>query len=371
MTIRAFQLERYFARWEFTAPYLLSASDCEAMSVGELLDLAGVPLSALAELRLGYTESQGDPALRATIARFHTHVAADDVVVTNAPEEAIFLTMQAVLNPGDRVVVQTPCYQSLFELAVQRGCDVHPWPMVEAGDGWRMDLDRLADLMTAATRLLVVNVPHNPTGYLPSAAEFDAILDLAARRGAWLFCDEMYRGLEYDPANRLPSASDRYPRAISLWGMSKTFGLAGLRIGWLATQDRPTVDALLRLKDYTTICSSAPGEFLARVALEQAEAIIRRNVAIIQANLAHARRFMARWPAVFAWREPLAGPVAFARLLNGSAAAFCERMVHAGGVMLVPSTLFDFGDDHTRWGLGRRNFPDGLAALEAALADME
>ena len=367
MTIRAFQLERYFARWEFAAPYLLSASDCETMSVGELLDLAGVPLSALAELRLGYTESQGDPVLRATIARFHTRITADDIVVTNAPEEAIFLTMQALLNSGDRVVVQTPCYQSLFELATDRGCDVHRWPMVESGDGWRMDLDRLADLMTPETRLLVVNVPHNPTGYLPSAAEFDAILDLAARHGAWLFCDEMYRGLEYDPAHRLPSASDRYPRAISLWGMSKTFGLAGLRIGWLATQDQHIVETLLRLKDYTTICSSAPGEFLARAALEQAEAIIRRNVGIIQANLEHARRFMARQSAVFAWRGPLAGPVAFVRLRNGSAAAFCERTVDAGGVLLVPSTLFDFGDDHTRWGLGRRSFPAGLAALEAIL----
>jgi aspartate/methionine/tyrosine aminotransferase len=367
MTIRAFQLERYFARWEFAAPYLLSASDCETMSVGELLDLAGVPLSALAELRLGYTESQGDPVLRATIARFHTHITADDVVVTNAPEEAIFLTMQALLNPGDRVVVQTPCYQSLLELATDRGCDVHRWPMIETGDGWRMDLDHLAGLMSAETRLLVVNVPHNPTGYLPSAAEFDAILDLAARHGAWLFCDEMYRGLEYDPARRLPSASDRYPRAISLWGMSKTFGLAGLRIGWLATQDRHTVETLLRLKDYTTICSSAPGEFLARVALEQSEAIIRRNVGIIQANLELARQFMARRSAVFAWRGPLAGPVAFVRLRNGSAAAFCERMVDAGGVLLVPSTLFDFGDDHIRWGLGRRNFPAGLAALEAIL----
>jgi aspartate/methionine/tyrosine aminotransferase len=368
MTIRAFQLERYFARWEFAASYLLSASDCETMSVGDLLDLAGVPLSALAELRLGYTESQGDPALRAAIARFHTRIAADDIVVTNAPEEAIFLTMQALLNAGDRVVVQTPCYQSLFELATDRGCDVQRWPMVETGEGWRMDLDHLADLMTAATRLLVVNIPHNPTGYLPSAAEFDAILDLAARHNTWLFCDEMYRGLEYEPAGRLPSASDRYPRAISLWGMSKTFGLAGLRIGWLATQDQPTVETLLRLKDYTTICSSAPGEFLARVALEQADALIRRNVGIIRANLEHARQFMARRSAVFAWRVPLAGPVAFVRLRNGSAAAFCERVVDEGGVLLVPSTLFDFGDNHTRWGLGRLNFPAGLAALEAILA---
>jgi aspartate/methionine/tyrosine aminotransferase len=368
MTIRAFRLERYFARWEFTAPYLLSASDCETMSIAELLDLADVPLSALADLRLGYTESQGDPELRATIASFHTHITPDDVLVTNAPEEAIFLVMMALLKPGDRVVVQTPCYQSLFELAAYRGCQVYSWPIVESADGWRIDLDHLAELVTDDTRLLVINAPHNPTGYLPTGADFDAILDLAARREIWLFCDEMYRGLEYDLPQRLHSASDRYPQAISLWGMSKTFGLAGLRIGWLTTQNRELVQSLLRLKDYTTICSSAPSEFLARVALEQAESITRRNVGIIQANLAHIREFMARWLDVFSWYEPLAGPIAFTRLRQGSAVAFCEAAVRQSGALLVPSPLFDFGDSHIRWGLGRRDFQEGLSVLDAYLA---
>jgi aspartate/methionine/tyrosine aminotransferase len=369
MTIREFQLERYFARWEFTAPYLLSASDCETMSVGELLTLADVPLSSLADLRLGYTESQGDPTLRSTIAGFYSQITPDEVVVTNAPEEAIFLVTMALLRPGDRVVVQTPCYQSLFELADYRGCEVHPWPMIETNDGWRMDLDQLADLINDDTRLLIINIPHNPTGYLPTISEFDGILDLAARRDLWLFCDEMYRGLEYHMADRLPSASDRYPRAVSLWGMSKTFGLAGLRIGWLTTPDRQLVQSLLRLKDYTTICSSAPGEFLADVALKQAKKIIQRNVGVIQTNLAHVRTFMDRWANVFTWHEPKAGPVAFARLHDKSAAAFCQATVHQSGILLVPSTLFDFGDSHIRWGLGRRNFWEGLLRLDTYLAN--
>jgi aspartate/methionine/tyrosine aminotransferase len=368
MSIQEFKLERYFARWEFNAPYLLSASDCETMSIGELLDRAGVPMSSLAELRLGYTESQGDPMLRATIAQFYPNLIADHILVTNAPEEAIFLAMQTVLNSGDRVVVQTPCYQSLSELAAYRGCQVQPWPLVETESGWRMDLDHLADLLTPETRLLVINVPHNPTGYLPSLAEFETILELVAARGIWLFCDEMYRGLEYDPAVRLPSASERYERAISLWGMSKTFGLAGLRIGWLALQDRRLLEALNRWKDYTTICSSAPGEFLTRLGLEQAETIIQRNLAIIQKNLHYVRDLMTIRSDIFAWREPLAGPIAFARLRRGSAASFCEKLVHESGVLLVPATVFDFGDSHLRFGLGRRNFPDGLAVLKEYLA---
>lgn len=368
MSIRAFQLERYLGPLEFQAKYLLCASDCETMSVGELLDLAGVPPAELAKLRLGYTESQGDPALRELIARFYPGLVADNVLVTNAPEEGIFLAIHALLNPGDRVIVQTPCYQSLSELAMYRGCKVEPWPLVETATGWRMDLDRLAGLLQAETRLLVINAPHNPTGYLPSRAEFDTILELAAQRGTWLLSDEMYRGLEYDPAGRLPPASTCYERAISLWGMSKTFGLAGLRIGWLALPDQAALEALIRWKDYTTICSSAPGEFLTRLALEQAEAISARSVAIIQANLAHIRRFMAEASDWFDWREPLAGPIAFVRLPRGGAAAFCQRLVREQGILLVPSTVFDFGDNHVRFGLGRRNFPEGLTALQASLS---
>jgi aspartate/methionine/tyrosine aminotransferase len=368
MTIRPFQLERYFARHEFSAPHLLACSDCESMSIGELLTLAGQAPNTLLDLRLGYTESQGDPALRATIAGFYEAIPPDHIVVTNAPEEAIFLAIWSLVGPGDRVVVQTPCYQSLFELARSRGARVQPWSMVETSARWRIDLDRLGDLVTPDTRLIVVNFPHNPTGYVPTAQQFEDLIAIAARYDAWLLCDEMYRGLEYDPSQRLPAAADRYSRAVSLWGMSKTFGLAGLRIGWLATRDAELVQTLLTHKDYTTICCSAPSEFLAQVALQNATAIIDRNVGIIRANLTLVRAFMDRHAERFAWRAPLAGPIAFPRLREGSAAAFCRAAVEGAGVLLAPSTLFDFGDAHCRWGLGRRSFAAGLAALEAHLA---
>jgi aspartate/methionine/tyrosine aminotransferase len=368
MTIRPFQLERFFALHEFSAPHLLACSDCESMSIGELLRLAGQPPDLLMDLRLGYTESQGDPGLRATIAGFYDSISPDQVVVTNAPEEAIFLAMWSLVGPGDRVVVQTPCYQSLAELARFRGATVQPWAMSETSARWQMDLDRLGDLVTPDTRLIVVNFPHNPTGYVPTAQQFQDLIAIAARWGAWLLCDEMYRGLEYDPAQRLPAAADCYPRAVSLWGMSKTFGLAGLRIGWLATQDRALVQSLLTHKDYTTICSSAPSEVLARIALQNADALIARNVGIIRDNLTLVRGFMDRHAERFAWRAPLAGPVAFPRLREGSAAAFCRAAVEEAGVLLAPATLFDFGDAHCRWGLGRRSFAAGLAALEAYLA---
>jgi len=206
MSLREFALERYFARWEFTAPHLLSASDCEALTVRELLGIAGLGTSVLEDLQLSYIESQGTAALRDRIAAHYSGLSSEDVVVTSAPEEAIYLAMTTLLEPGDRVVVQVPCYQSLAELATHRGCEVVRWPMVETDTGWRIDLDHLADLLKSPTRLVVINAPHNPTGHLPSHDEHAALIGLTEARGCWLFSDEMYHGLERVAASRLSPA---------------------------------------------------------------------------------------------------------------------------------------------------------------------
>src|SRR5215470_15329703 len=233
MSFRPFALERLFARWEFTARHLLSSSDCETMTVGELLALAGVPLATLADVGLGYTESQGDPAFRAAVAAA-LGLDASDVVVC-APAEGIAVACTALLEPGDRVIVQTPCYQSQEELPRHLGCTVERWPLVETDSGWGLDLDRLDALLVPGTKLLVVCAPHMPTGYLPTRTEADALFALAADRGVWVLCDEMYRGLEPDPALRLPAAATRGGRVVALGGLSKTYGLPGLRLGWLAS----------------------------------------------------------------------------------------------------------------------------------------
>jgi aspartate/methionine/tyrosine aminotransferase len=359
-----FRLERYFARWEFRARHLLGASDCETLAVRELLELAGEPAATLLDLHLGYTESQGDPVLRERVAA-ETGVAPDEIV-TAVPEEAIFVFMSSLLRPGDRVVVQTPCYQSLAELARHRGCEVVPWPLVETDVTWRADLDALERLVTPGTRLVVVNAPHNPTGYLFTRAELDAVVALCEARGAWLFSDEMYRGLE-EPERRLPPAVTLSPRAVSLSGLSKTHGLPGLRVGWLAVRDPALMAEIARWKDYTTICGSAPSEVLARVALACAGALAARSRAVIAGNRARMAAFLDEHPGFLAWREPAAGPGSFCRLLRGGAQAFADALVEATGVMAVPSTLFDFGDDHLRIGLGRVHFPLALSGLASYL----
>ena len=374
MNIKPFHTERFFAIHEFTAPYLLCASDCESLTVDELLELAGASGERLGRLWLGYTESQGAPALRERVAEMYAGVDADHVIGLCAPEEGIFITMHALLEPNDEVVVLTPCYDSLINVVEYLGCRVARWPVSEAKEppdgpgGWRLDLDALERLVTPRTRLVIINFPHNPTGYLPSHDEWRRIIQIVERAGAWLFSDEMYRGLEYDPAARLASGCDVYERAITLAGLSKTYGLAGLRVGWLALQDTAVRDRILGWKDYTTICASAPSEALGQVALQAGDALAERSRRIIRDNLALAEPFFARWREVFRWNRPQAGSVALVGLRGQSARAFCDRLVADQGVMLLPSAGLGFGDGHVRFGFGRLNFPDGLERLERHLA---
>jgi aspartate/methionine/tyrosine aminotransferase len=364
MQITPFKLERYFAQYEFKVKYLLSPSDCESLSMSELLQLADPDSLVLwNELRLGYTESSGHPILRTEVSRLYQTIAPDDVMIA-APEEAIFVAMHTLLRPGDQVVSMFPAYQSLYELARAIGCDVTPWTLRLSAKGWRLDLDQLERALTERTRLIVLNFPHNPTGYLPPRDELDAIVDLARKRGLYVFCDEMYRLLVYDPTHRLPAMCDLYEKGISLSGMSKTFGLPGLRIGWLGTRDRALVERFLAFKDYTTICSSAPSEVLSLMALRAKDAIVARNLAIVQDNLQAAQRFFAEHGNRFVWVGPQAGSVAFPQWVGGTPVEqFCQGALDQQGVMIVPGSLFDFPGNHFRVGLGRKNFAEALGRV--------
>jgi aspartate/methionine/tyrosine aminotransferase len=370
MPISPFKLERYFAEYEFKLEYLLSPSDCEGLTMEELLHMASPEgLKLWKELKLGYTESQGHPRLRAEAAGLYRDLDPGQVMVA-APEEAIFIAMQTLLEPGDDVVAISPAYQSLHEIARSMGCRLTPWTLRLRTDGWQLDLDRLESSLTARTRLLVINFPHNPTGYLPSRSELEAILALARRQDLYVFSDEMYRLLEYDPSMRLPPVCDLYEKGISLSGLSKAFALPGLRVGWLAARQPALMERWLTFKDYTTICNSAPGEILGLIALQARETILARNLDIIRKNLEIAEQFFADHRDRFAWTRPLAGSVAFPRWLGaGSVEEFCRELIDRRGVMLVPGSLFDFPGNHFRIGLGRRNFGAALERLSQYLRE--
>ncbi len=371
MRISDFQLERYFAAHEFTARYLLSASDCEALSLAELLSLAdGETADLWRGLKLSYTESQGHPLLRAEVAALYDSVSPDDVLIA-APEELIFIAMNALLAPGDEVIALAPAYQSLHEVARALGCTVTPWPLEHDSAGWRLDLDALERVITPRTRLLVINFPHNPTGFLPTIAELQAILRFAIRHSLFVFSDEMYRLLEYDAADRLPSVASLYERSLALSGLSKSFALPGLRIGWLVIRDPDLLRRCIAFHDYTTICNSAPAEILGIVALRAAERILARNLGIIAANLAAAGRFFAAHRDLFTPLLPAAGSVAFPQLRpDRPVADFCRDVLASKGVMIVPGAMFGHAGNHFRIGLGRVNFPAALAQVENYLAEL-
>lgn len=368
-TLTPFKLERYFARHEFRVRHLLSCSDCESLTLRELLALADADsLSRWESLALGYTESAGLPALREEVAGMYATLAPDDLLIL-APEEGIFIAMSTLLEEGDDVIAVAPAYQSLHEVARARGCTITSWPLIPEGTRWRLDIDRLAGSFTPATRLLVINFPHNPTGHTLATAELGALLALAREHDVYVFSDEMYRLLERDPADRLPAVCDIYDKGVSLSGLSKSFALPGLRVGWLATRAPALMERWVTFKDYTTICSSAPSEVLALAALRAREPILARSLAIIAANLEHAARFFAAHPALFTWRPPIAGPVAFPQWLGpGTAEAFCQSLLDEAQVMLVPGSLFDYPGGHFRVGLGRRNFASALAHVEEHLS---
>jgi aspartate/methionine/tyrosine aminotransferase len=366
MRLRDFALERFFARWEFSAEMLLCASDLEGWPLADLLALADEDgLRRWHDLRLGYTESAGDPALRAEIATLYEHVTADDVLVFSGAEEAIFALHNVLLEPGDHAVIVRPAYQSLAEVARAAGADVSRVELREA-DGWRLDAGEVEAAIRPATRLILINEPHNPTGGLSDRATFDRLVEAAAESGARLIVDEVYRFLEFDPTDRLPAGADALPTGVSIGVMSKSFGLAGLRIGWIATRDRELLARLAAFKDYTTICSSAPSEVLALIALRAKERVLARNRAIVEANLPLLDGFFGRWQGVFEWRRPRGGSIGFPRLAAETAIdTFAEDLVRETGVLILPGTLFGDDGNHFRLGYGRTNLPAALSRLES------
>jgi aspartate/methionine/tyrosine aminotransferase len=367
MKIAPFATEQFFAQYEFSTPYILCASDCETTTAGEVLQLAGMDAADLLDLRLGYTESQGTSVFRAAVAGLYDCASPEEVISLGAPEEGIYLMMRTLLEPGDHVVVLTPAYDSLLNLAEHVSGNVSRWAIRPTETGWRLDLDELARLVTSDTRLVIVNFPHNPTGLLPSAGEFAAIIDVVRARGAWLFCDEMYRDLERDPASRLPSAADLYERAIVLAGLSKTHGLPGLRTGWLIVRDPAVREALINWKHYTTICPPAPSELLATAALRAHKTLVERSRSIVAGNLVLAEPFFGRHGNLFHWRPPQAGSVALVGLNVTSAAAYCRDLSRDAGVLLLPGGHLGYDDRSVRFGFGRVNFPEALEKYEEHL----
>jgi aspartate/methionine/tyrosine aminotransferase len=234
-------------------------------------------------------------------------------------------------------------------------------------EGWAYDLPALEGLLRANTRLIYINSPHNPTGSQMPKAAFGRLVEIARERSIVLFSDEVYRGLEHNPADRLPAACDLYERAISLNTVSKAYGLPGLRVGWLASRDPALIDRIKELKLYTTICSSAPSELLVALALRHGDALVERSRQLVVSNLPVLEAFLQRRDDLFEWVRPSAGPIGFPRVGGiGDVQRWCEATAERANVLLLPGSVYE-EPRHVRFGYGRANLRQALERLDEHL----
>ncbi|WP_077960915.1 aminotransferase class I/II-fold pyridoxal phosphate-dependent enzyme [Ensifer adhaerens] len=367
-TLPDFRLETHFSRWEFSARHHMTASDSQTMAMSDLLALADdEDRAAWENIVLGYTETYGAPALRAVIAATYDGLSAADILCFAGAEEGLYCAMLALLGPDDHAIVTVPNYQSMETLPVTIAGAVTGVPL-RPENNWRLDIADVRAALKPNTKLICVNFPNNPTGAIADQETFAALASLCAERGIHLFSDEVYRGLERDPALRLPQAAELFERGISLNVMSKAYGLPGLRVGWIACRDHRLLERMEKMKHYLSICNSRPSEVLATIALKARAVILDRNRALVAANLEKLGAFFQEFPDLYEWRAPDGGCVGFARYLGSDGVeTHCRRLVEEAGVLLLPSSLFvsdllPVATDRFRVGFGRKEIEIGLDA---------
>ena len=370
---RDFALEVYFAEWEFKARYNIGGSDLQSMTLSELLEFADPEdRKAWENLYLGYIEPEGSPELREVIAGTYDHLSPDDILCFAGAEEGIFCAMHALLKPGDHALVGFPNYQSA-ESIPSSICEVTGIPL-DPENNWTLDMDYVRSQIRPNTRLISVNFPNNPTGKILELDKFNTLIEICREHDIYLFSDEVYRLIERDPSRRLPQAADLYEKAFSLNVMSKAYGLAGIRIGWIASQDRDLLQSMERIKHYLSICNSGPSEILAKIALKNRSKILKRNRSIVDGNLDLLNRFFSRHPDLFDWQVPDGGCIGFPRYKGkDGVTAFTERLIQDVGVILIPAGLYrsEIGTvpaDRFRIGYGRTYLNEALEVLEEHLA---
>jgi len=363
MKVELFEMERFQSIWENRVTHNLSESGVHPMSLGELL--GPKEREAIFDERFIYVQTNGTPALRESIAALYPGATADNVVVGNGTAEANYIAVWRLVEPGDEVVMMLPNYMQIWGVVRGQGASVVPWRLREER-GWEADVDELASLATPRTKLIAVCHPNNPTGSILSEAAMRAIVGIAEKTGAWILADEVYRGAELD-GRESPSFWGLSDRVLVTGGMSKAYGLPGLRIGWVAGP-APMIAELWARKDYLSIAPASLSDHLARIALrpEVRARILTRTRGLINANLPALTEWMSRHHPGFRLVPPRAGAIAYPRYswpINST--KLMERLRDEQSLLVVPGDQFGM-DGYLRIGLG--NEP---AELKAGLARMD
>jgi aspartate/methionine/tyrosine aminotransferase len=371
MKIRPFAVEQWMNEYETRCDWNLAETCVESLTVAELLDLAGLGASFFDELlplKLTYGAIEGSDRLRNAIAALYDHQSRRNVLVTHGAIGANHLLYLALVEPGDRVVSVVPTYQQHYSIPESLGAEVRVLRL-KREDGFLPDLDELRRLAGGSAKLIAITNPNNPTGALMDRALLEQIVEIARESGAWLLCDEVYRGTDQEEPGVTASVADLYERGISTGSMSKAFSLAGLRLGWIAGPNDLLAAATLH-RDYNTISVSMVDDLLAALALEHHEAILSRSRRIVRGNLALVDRWVAAEPRI-SYVKPRSGTTALLEYdLPIPSRDFCVRLIERTGVMLTPGIAFDL-EGHVR--IGYANNPEilreGLSRMSRFLAD--
>ena len=370
MQIEPFKVEIWMNEWETQCTYNLAETCVASITVEELLALSGGSaddLSGLLQMKLTYGDIEGSPRLRTAIANLYANQCIEDITVTHGTIAANMLVHKAIVEPGDHVLSIVPTYQQHYSIPKSIQADVTTLALREE-DGFLPNLEALKASVKTNTKLIAFTNPNNPTGALIERPMLEDMVDIADSVGAYLLCDEVYRGTAQVGDGMSPSIVDLYAKGISTAGMSKVFSLAGLRVGWVIAPQEVREQVLIH-RDYDTISVGMINDHFAAIALEHADKVLARSHEITRGNLALLEAWIAKEPKV-SWVKPRAGTTAMLKLnIPVTAREFCIDLVTKTGVMLTPGDAFDM-EGYARIGFANdtQTLTEGLAALSEYLA---
>ena len=370
MQIDPFAVEIWMNEWETKCTHNLAETCVESLTIAELMQLAGqnaTDLSALLPMKMTYGEIRGSERLLAAISALYAGQGPENIIVTHGTIGANMLVHKALVGRGDRVVAVVPTYQQHYSIPASIGADVVPLKL-RVEDGFLPDLDALRALVTRGTRLIAINNPNNPTGALMDRAMLEEIASIARDAGAWVLCDEVYRGTDQQGDGMTVSIADVYEKGVATAGMSKAFSLAGLRLGWVAGPTE-VIEAVSIHRDYDTISVGKLDDYFAAMALENRDRVLARSQRITRENLALLSDWVDAGPRMD-WVKPASGTVTLLKYdAPIGSREFCVRLMEEEGVLFTPGAAFDM-EGYLRIGFAnpRADLLAGLAKVSAFLA---
>ena len=360
------RLEKWMRQYYFETDLDLGSSGVQSFSLAEIRQLLEIPQSEFDAIVFDDSRTLGDPKLRAAIAAHWGGVDPEQVMATNGSTEANYLIMNALLLPGDEVIVLNPLYQQLYGIAEAIGCRLRTWRL-NPEDGFAPNTEDLRSLISPHTRMVVVNFPHNPTGASISLQQQEELIEIVADAGAYLIWDAAFAEMTYE-SSPLPHPGFRYERCVSMGTLSKAYGLPGLRVGWcIAPAD--VLAKCERLRDYVSLHLSPLVELIARRAIEKADVLLKIRRTQLRTNLSILEEWIEQQRGWIEWTKPVGGACTFLRLpFFSDTETFCHQLARQHRVLLVPGICFGY-PQHVRLGFGgsTEELKEGLRRFAALL----